>query len=77
MSGTYLKHVDPEKNMRRFYNTTVMLGLFGEWALVREWGRIGSAGTVRKTWFATEAEALAAEQQLCEAKRKKGYVSVK
>jgi hypothetical protein len=28
------------------------------------WGRIGSAGTVRKTWFATEAEALKAEQKL-------------
>ena len=76
MSGTYLKHENPEKNMHRFYNTTVILGLFGEWALVREWGRIGSAGTVRKSWFATEAEALAAEQQLCEAKRKKGYVVV-
>jgi predicted DNA-binding WGR domain protein len=77
MSGTYLKHVDPDKNMLRFYNTTVMLGIFGEWALVREWGRIGSAGTVRKNWFATEAEALAAEQKLCAAKRKKGYVVVK
>jgi predicted DNA-binding WGR domain protein len=77
MSRTYLKHEVPEKNRHRFYYTTVMLGLFGEWALVREWGRIGSAGTVRKIWFATEEEALAAEQKLCEAKRKKGYVAVK
>jgi len=77
MSRTYLKHEVPEKNRHRFYYTTVMLGLFGEWALVREWGRIGSAGTVRKIWFATEAEALEAEQKLCEAKRKKGYVAVK
>ena len=71
MSRTYLKHEEPEKNMHRFYYTTVILGLFGEW------GRIGSAGTVRKSWFATEAEALEAEQKLCEAKRKKGYVVVR
>jgi predicted DNA-binding WGR domain protein len=77
MSRTYLKHEVPEKNMHRFYYTTVILGIFGEWALVREWGRIGSGGTVRKTWFATEAEALEAEQKLCEAKCKKGYVVVK
>lgn len=77
MSRTYLKNEVPEKNMHRFYQTTVMLGLLGEWALVREWGRIGSAGTVRKIWFATEAEALEVEQKLCEAKRKRGYVVVK
>ena len=51
MSLTYLNHEVPEKNMHRFYYTTVMLGLLGEWALVREWGRIGSLGTVRKTWL--------------------------
>ncbi|MEI7996164.1 MAG: WGR domain-containing protein [Methylococcaceae bacterium] len=52
MNRTDLKHQEPEKNMHRFYQTTVMLGLLGEWALVREWGRIGSSGTVRKIWFA-------------------------
>ncbi len=77
MSRIYLKRDNTEKNMHRFYQTTVMLCLLGEWALVREWGRIGSPGTVRKIWFATEAEALEAEQKLCEAKRKKGYVVVK
>jgi hypothetical protein len=28
--------------------------LFGEWAMVREWGRVGSLGRLRESWFATE-----------------------
>jgi predicted DNA-binding WGR domain protein len=48
-------------------------GTFGDWALVREWGSVGSPGTVRKDWFATEDEAIEAVQKLCEAKQKKGY----
>ena len=77
MIRIYLKRDNVEKNRHRFYQTTIMLGLLGEWALVQEWGRIGSPSTVRKIWFATETEALEAEQKLCEAKCKKGYVVVK
>ena len=33
--------------MARFYKIDVQPTLFGEWAAVREWGRIGRAGTVR------------------------------
>ncbi len=73
MSCIYLQRHDPDKNIHRFYFILVTPGVFGDWSLVREWGRIGSPGTVRKTWFATEAEALQAEQKLCAAKRKKGY----
>jgi predicted DNA-binding WGR domain protein len=73
MNSTYLKRQEPDKNMHRFYRTTVAPGIFGDWSLVMEWGRIGSPGTVRKAWFATEAEALDAQQELCAAKRKRGY----
>ena len=73
MSHTYLQRHDPDKNMHRFYQMWVTPGVFGDWSLVREWGRVGSPGTVRKTWFATEAEAHLAEQKLCATKRKKGY----
>jgi predicted DNA-binding WGR domain protein len=45
----------------------------GDWSLVREWRRVGSPGTVRKEWFETEEEAVAAGEKLREAKRKKGY----
>jgi predicted DNA-binding WGR domain protein len=51
-------------------------GLLGEWSLIREWGRVGSPGTVRKDWFETEEEAITARQTLYDAKQKKGYQTV-
>jgi predicted DNA-binding WGR domain protein len=40
---------------------------------MREWGRIGSAGTVRETWYDSEAEALGAGEKLLAQKTKRGY----
>jgi predicted DNA-binding WGR domain protein len=40
----HLTRTDPDRNMARFYTMTLQPTLFGEWALLREWGRIGSAG---------------------------------
>ncbi len=76
MSRTYLTRHDPDKNMHRFYQTLVTPGIFGDWALMIEWGRIGSPGTVRNVWFTTQEAALQAEQKLCTAKRKKGYQAI-
>jgi len=50
--------------------------VIGHWSLVREWGRVGSPGTVRKEWFDSEEEAMVAGEKLSDAKRKKGYQSV-
>ena len=69
----YLEHHVPDQNMHRFYQLFVTPGLFDDWSLVREWGRVGSPGTVRKNWFDTEAEAHFAKDTLCAAKQKKGY----
>jgi predicted DNA-binding WGR domain protein len=38
-------------NVRCFYAMHLTQTLFGEWALVAEWGRIGSPGTVRERFF--------------------------
>jgi predicted DNA-binding WGR domain protein len=43
MTAIILRRVDPLKNMRRFYRLDVQPDLFGQWCLIREWGRIGSA----------------------------------
>jgi predicted DNA-binding WGR domain protein len=51
----------------------VLPGLFDEWSIIKEWGRVGSPGTVRKEWFATEQEAEVASQALSDKKIKKGY----
>lgn len=70
----YLQKVDPERNMRRFYRATVAPTLFGEWALIREWGRIGSPqGQRMEEWFGVEAKALDAMTRLVAVKRRKGY----
>ncbi len=50
--------------------------LFGEWSLVREWGRIGRPGTVRKLWFDTLEQAQAALVSLEARKRKRGYTLI-
>ncbi len=75
MRRIYLEKRVPEKNMQRFYAMYVSQTLFGDWALVREWGRIGSPGTVRENWFDTEKEALDAECKLLNQKTKNGYHS--
>ncbi|WP_233144572.1 WGR domain-containing protein [Methyloprofundus sedimenti] len=48
MNRAYLEQYDNDKNMHRFYQMHVTPGLFNEWSLIREWGRVGSPGTVRK-----------------------------
>jgi len=53
------------------YQLFVAQGLLGEWTLIREWGRVGSTGTMRKAWFETEDEAITARQTLYDAKQKK------
>ena len=51
MMIAYLEKVEPKQHMLRFYALRVAPTLFGEWTLIREWGRIGSPGTVRLEWF--------------------------
>ena len=76
MTHIYLERHEPDKNLHRFYQMFVTPGIFGDWSLVREWGRVGSPGTVRKDWFDSEEEAITAELDLVSAKQKKGYQSV-
>ena len=43
-SSTHLRLIDPDWNMARFYAMSLQPTLFGAWALLLEWGRIGSTG---------------------------------
>ena len=47
--------------------------LFGGASLIREWGRIGSPGTVRVDWYDTEADAKDARFDIQMQKAKRGY----
>ena len=70
---TYLEKRQPTNNVARFYRMSVMPNLFGEWTLLREWGRIGQGGQVRMDWFPDEGQAVAALVTLETSKRQRGY----
>lgn len=76
MNGFYLERTEPAKHMNRFYKVVVTQTLFGEWALIREWGRIGSPGTVKEEWFETVESAAQAALKLNGQKRRRGYHAV-
>ena len=69
----HLTRTEPGANMYRFYRMEIMRGLFGDWSLVREWGRIGSSGRVQIDWFDTEAEAKDVRFEIHMQKAKRGY----
>ena len=73
VSVTRLERRDPARRMARFYAVQVVPTLFGSWALLREWGRIGRSGTLRTDWFTTEAEAEMARARLVRKKIRRGY----
>lgn len=76
MTPIRLERREPARNIQRFYAILVTPTLFGSWAVVREWGRIGQPGTVRETWFETEEEASAAGEQWRMRKVKRGYRAI-
>lgn len=69
----YLTKIDPARNMARFYVLDVQPDLFGEWALVREWGRIGRAGQSRRASFAEHGAVEAAFAREFKKRRSRGY----
>ncbi len=73
MIHIYLEKHNTAINIHRFYRMYVTPGLFNEWSLIREWGRVGSPGKIRKTWFATKQEAEIAGLEISQGKEKKGY----
>lgn len=75
MTDVYLTRVEPAKNMARYYAMSLQPNLFGEWSLVREWGRIGRGGQVRMQSCASEAEAKKSLLTLVTAKMRRGYSS--
>ncbi len=73
---TYLRleRRDSERHMARFYALHIAPTLFGGWDLVREWGRIGSPGTLRIDPFETREETERAFLCIAQKKRKRGYI---
>lgn len=68
-----LRRVDLAKNMRRFYLLTVQRDLFEGATLVREWGRLGSGGKLKVSYYPDEGQAIDALASLAQQKFKRGY----
>ncbi|WP_117196088.1 WGR domain-containing protein [Rhizobium terrae] len=73
----YCQRVDPARNMARYYVLAIEPTLFGEAAVVRRWGRIGSRGEEKSEVFATEREAAIHFLAMLRRKRQKGYTPVR
>jgi predicted DNA-binding WGR domain protein len=69
----YLTRTDPARNMNRFYIVQVMPNLFGEWAVLREWGRRGSPGTLRLESYRRHEEAQAVHAGRIKRHLQRGY----
>ena len=65
--------IDATHNMARFYRLTVELSLFGEYVVVRQFGRIGHGGNFKREFFLTREEAEAQKSRLAARKIKRGY----
>lgn len=69
-----LEKIDSARNLWRWYTLSVQPTLFGEWAFIREWGRIGNDGGQSETaFYGTESDALDACNALKALKIRRGY----
>jgi predicted DNA-binding WGR domain protein len=68
-----MRRIEPEKNMHRFYAMSIQPTLFGEWVVVRNWGRIGTTGRSRFDIHNGPGEAIDAIGQIKSSKVKRGY----
>ena len=71
-----LRRFDAARNMARFYAMAVQPTLFGQWAVVRRWGRINTDGSRAETWFEELPDAIACAQTHTTAKLRRGYTAV-
>jgi predicted DNA-binding WGR domain protein len=68
-----LERREPSRNMARFYVLAIEPTLFGDMALVREWGRIGSLGRRRLDLHASVSSAGEALDVWLARKVRRGY----
>ncbi len=68
-----LERREPAANMARFYVLSLEPTLFGDTALVREWGRLGAQGRRRLDLFEARAHAGEALDVWLQRKLRKGY----
>lgn len=68
-----LTSTHPKIDHRRFYTVTVCADLFGNWTVIREWGRVGRPGTLRTDCFANHALAVERARSLVNRRIRSGF----
>lgn len=68
-----LERVDPTRNIARYYVLAIEPSLFGDTALVREWGRIGGWGRRRLDLYVKDTDAFIALHDWLARKIRRGY----
>ncbi len=69
----HCQRLDATRNMARYYALSIQPALFGQTALVRCWGRIGTVGAEKTELFTSEKEAASRFLELLRQKRRRGY----
>jgi predicted DNA-binding WGR domain protein len=72
-TDVYLERIDRARNMARYYRLSIAETLFGDWVMVREWGRIGRNGGSREEWCGSHDVALTRLTNAVRQKQRKGY----
>lgn len=68
-----LTRIDPARNMARFYTVGLAPSLFGDVAVVRHWGRLGTRGRIRIDLAPDRDAAIAHAARLIGRKIRRGY----
>lgn len=69
----YLQRPSLESDSLWFYSVQIQRDLLGRWQVIREWGRVGSPGTLRTTPYDTLQEAIRSLETLREQLIDNGY----
>ena len=64
---------DPARNQARFYRLGLTPTLFGDWALIREWGRIGRPGRRKTDYHPDQVAAEKMMARLVRRRQRHGY----
>ncbi|OSM00315.1 WGR domain-containing protein [Magnetofaba australis] len=69
----YLQRVNPQNGAVWYYSIQVQRDLLGRWHVIKEWGRLGSPGTMRQSPHDSMDAALNALSALRDELVNKGY----
>ncbi|MEO5378937.1 MAG: WGR domain-containing protein [Magnetococcus sp. DMHC-6] len=72
----YLQRLNPANGLICYYSLQIQRDLLGRWQVIREWGKSGSPGTLRRSPYDTHAQAVDALRSLRDQLTQKGYLVV-